>query len=808
MRPVRSRCLIPSCLGLLALASSASAQSAVPPYNVTLLANLDEHTGVNDCWGYSAPGVEIAIYGHQSGTAFVDATDPENAAEYWSIAGPTSIWRDIKTYQHYAYIVTEGTGFGTGLQIVDLANPLSPVHVGTYTDGAFSSAHNLWIDEAAGIAYACGAAPGGGMHVLSLADPENPVELDFFDSYYIHDLFVGGGRGYAGAINSGSLRIMNTTNPANITTVASHFYNGANTHNAWPNVAGTHVCTSDEVGGGHFKMWDITNLSGISLTSEWRPPDHPISIIHNILNKNDLAYISWYAAGARILDITDPYEPVEVGFYDTSNREGGGFEGCWGVYPFRGDDVFYASDRQNGLFILRFDGDFAGEIQGTVRNLATSAPLDSAHVRIIGTQFDYPTDGAGTYSGLISGGSYQVVTTRFGYQPDTANVVIPPNGVLVHDVDLQAIPNGTVEITLLSARDGLPIAGARGFVFDSPIVNLETDANGQVTIPGLPAGIPWTARFGKFGFELTDVAVVPAVGTTTPVSANANPGFYDDFQNDQAWVSGAPGDDATDGLWERAIPFGSYWLGPVGPDVDASGLDTGFAWVTENHTPSFVGTSDVDNGRTTLLSPVFDASGFGTVGLRYQRWFSNRAPSQSDDEFRTDVSTDGGSTWTNLETLSFGTDSWAEVTIDLSSVVTPTATMQLRFVAEDLGDDQYVEAGVDEVALLFGATDAPGGIAAGPLASLSLSAPVPNPARDRQEIRFDVPAAGPATLAVYDVAGRRVATLLGGSRVAAGRQSVTWSGRDDAGREVAPGVYFAKLEAAGEVRTRKITRIR
>ena len=171
------------------------------------------------------------------------------------------------------------------------------------------------------------------------------------------------------------------------------------------------------------------------------------------------------------------------------------------------------------------------------------------------------------------------------------------------------------------------------------------------------------------------------------------------------------------------------------------------------------------------------------------------------------MSTDGGSNWTNLETLDLGTDAWAEVTIDLSAILTPTATMQLRFVAEDLNEDQYVEAGVDDLRILAGATGAPAlsGAVAG---RLTLAAPVPNPFRDRAQLRFDVPRAGAAVLEVYDVNGRRVATLLSGERIAAGHHSVSWSGRDQAGRAVAPGVYFAKLVAAGETRTRKLTLLR
>jgi hypothetical protein len=115
-------------IALLALAVPAAGSASPVSYNMILHKNIDVYPGGNDVWGYTAPnGTEICIFGHREGTSFVDATDPPNAVEVFNLPGPSSVWRDIKTYQHYAYIVTEGAAAGTGLQIVDLADPLNPV---------------------------------------------------------------------------------------------------------------------------------------------------------------------------------------------------------------------------------------------------------------------------------------------------------------------------------------------------------------------------------------------------------------------------------------------------------------------------------------------------------------------------------------------------------------------------------------------------------------------------------------------------------------------------------------------------------
>ena len=94
--------------------------------------------------------------------------------------------------------------------------------------------------------------------------------------------------------------------------------------------------------------------------------------------------------------------------------------------------------------------------------------------------------------------------------------------------------------------------------------------------------------------------------------------------------------------------------------------------------------------------------------------------------------------------------------------------------------------------------------AAGPV---SLRA-YPNPFNPRTLVSFDLPAALPVNLAVYDLAGRRVRTIVAGDLLGEGEHTRTWLGRDEQGRAVASGVYFWRLEA-GEIRaTQRVTLVR
>lgn len=89
------------------------------------------------------------------------------------------------------------------------------------------------------------------------------------------------------------------------------------------------------------------------------------------------------------------------------------------------------------------------------------------------------------------------------------------------------------------------------------------------------------------------------------------------------------------------------------------------------------------------------------------------------------------------------------------------------------------------------------------LSSFELEAPAPNPFNPITTIRYTLPRSGATRLGVYDAAGRRIAELANGSQ-SAGPHEETWDGRDALGMPVGSGVYFVRLESAGESRVRKI----
>jgi len=79
--------------------------------------------------------------------------------------------------------------------------------------------------------------------------------------------------------------------------------------------------------------------------------------VHNVIVEGSKAYLSWYSDGVLILDISDPYNPVEIARY---HREGpdfeamnGGIQNFWGIYKESNRPWIYASDRNGGLYVLK-----------------------------------------------------------------------------------------------------------------------------------------------------------------------------------------------------------------------------------------------------------------------------------------------------------------------------------------------------------------------------------------------------------------------------------------------------------------------
>ena len=183
-----------------------------------------------------------------------------------------------------------------------------------------------------------------------------------------------------------------------------------------------------------------------------------------------------------------------------------------------------------------------------------------------------------------------------------------------------------------------------------------------------------------------------------PVVAFPSDTFYANFEQNTGWTAGVAGDTATSGSWE--------WVSPLGTSAQP-GTDTtpfGSRCYVTGQTPvgGFVGEADVDGGITTLVSPTFDLGGQDGE-ISYWRWFHNSLSNATplDDSLVVEITNDGGNSWIELErvgpTSGQHQGGWFQSFFTVSDFVTPTANMQLRFIAQDIGNPHIVEAAVDDV---------------------------------------------------------------------------------------------------------------
>lgn len=326
--------------------------------NMRLISNKNEHFSnlYSAIWGYTAPNDrEYAILGCSEGTAFYDITDTNNVTESGFVPGLSSLWREFKTYGHYAYIVSEA--YGSGLQVVDLQYlPDSVSLVNTVTFPGYSRTHT--ISQSGPYLYLNGGDyNGGGIFVYDISqDPVNPVKRGDWYEHYIHDCRVENDTIWAAAIFDGYICSISAADKDSLRTITSWLNVPApGPHNTAITDDRKYLFVTDEIGSfpRYMKVWNITDLNNPILERSWQPPGIDSAIGHNVEIYGNYALVAQYSAGVRLLDITDRTDPIEIAWYDTYPQNNGyNYDGCWGVYMFPSGKII-ASDRSTGLYVLR-----------------------------------------------------------------------------------------------------------------------------------------------------------------------------------------------------------------------------------------------------------------------------------------------------------------------------------------------------------------------------------------------------------------------------------------------------------------------
>ena len=617
----------------------------------------------SDCWGWtdSQDGREYAICCLTNGTSFIDITNPTLPKYLGKLPTHTgnAAWRDVKVYQDHCFVVSDGNN-DHGMQVFDLTqlrtadreNPTTFSNTAWYDEGV-GSAHNIAINEETGYAYIVGCSQAdGGLHAVDISNPTNPVFAGNFSADgYTHDVqvvsYTGPDSDYSGreiafACNEDTVTIVDVSDKSDMTMISRNAYaQDEYTHQGWLSEDQRYFYMGDEL--------DESNHGGLTRT--------------HIFDCQDLDNVNYQG-----------YMLGSTGAIDHN--------------MYVKDNYVYQANYSAGLRVVELGNDPS--------EMNEVAFFDSYNTDTA-TDFDgvwscFPYFGSGSV--LINdrqNGMFivRVAPIKFGYGSETPRFLQSGGGVVEMTL--------TVEDFIGSAAAGTGVLYVdRGEGFETYPLTQTSNNEYDVVFPETTCG---SEVHYYFSAEATDGTTVrspidaPAHVHTAVSADSVTLAFSDDFETDQGWTVAG---DAADGSWDKGIPLGGGDRGD--PPVDADG--SGQCFLTDN----VDGNSDVDDGVTTLTSPLMNATGPFAIdaAVSYWRWYTNDAGGNSGaDIFEVEISNDGGENWTSVETVGpTGNEisgGWIQQTFLLNDVIERTDQMQIRFTASDLNKASVVEAGIDGV---------------------------------------------------------------------------------------------------------------
>jgi hypothetical protein len=418
-------------------------------------------------WGYRTATNRYLLQTLGSGgLAVVDTTDTSNAAVVGTVTGISV--KEVKVYQNHAYATTDGGP----TRVIDLSVPSAPVVVNSITQGA----HSLQVDPVNGRLYLNRAAQDE-LRILNVA--ANPVSPPLIVTYAvadIHDCAPEGNTVYLWGGSDGMCHILDVSALPAITEIGVVAVNGGYLHSGdlYVRPNGQKVLlTCNETTGGHLKLWDVTNPAMPTFLSEWWT-DLALSI-HNVYVKGAYAYVTYYADGLRILDLTNPTLPLQVGIHDPNPANVldpgfGIYTDAWDPYPYH--DAVYVD--------TMFD------------HLAGAGYPQGAYL----VDF-FPAFGSGCPG---TGGAIPEIWWSYGPpSPGNADFAVRIEGAVPAAPALLLLGSSATSWAGFALPLDLAALGAAGCtLYASPdvILGATTDGSGKASRalpvpPGVPAGVLW-----------------------------------------------------------------------------------------------------------------------------------------------------------------------------------------------------------------------------------------------------------------------------------------------------------------------------
>lgn len=320
----------------------------------------------------------IAYLAHFDGLRIVDFSDMSNPRERGFLPFPSmnssDYFNDVKIVDGpdstvYALMASDDLG----VLVVNITDPDNPIEVTAFPDPDLTpgdevpGVHTLFVEGTRAYLAFTGA---GSLLIFDITNPAEPQHIGGYThprleeaGGYLHDLYVKDGRAYLNYWNLGMTIIDTMEDPQNPTLVGEYVNYGGNTsHSNWVTRVGDRTISvhGDEEYGAHARIVDVDPNSETFLATLSEYQTRPQVSIHNILVHENLAFVTYYQDGLRVLDVSDPANPVKIAHYHSwpGPEPGYGYsfyEGAIGVDYDPATGLIYLADTHRGILVLTLD---------------------------------------------------------------------------------------------------------------------------------------------------------------------------------------------------------------------------------------------------------------------------------------------------------------------------------------------------------------------------------------------------------------------------------------------------------------------
>ena len=759
-------------------------------------------TSLNDIWGWTDPqtGKEYALVGMSNGTSFVDISNSENPVYLGRLPTQTSnsTWRDIKVYQDHAFIVSEASGHG--MQVFDLTQLRNVSSPTTFSNTAyysgFGNAHNIFINEDTGYAYAIGTSTcgPGGLHIVDISTPSIPSKSACVSdpntgrngTGYSHDvqcvIYNGPDTAYVGkeicfGSNETNVWIADLSTKSDDSsggkTIGLGSYDNYYTHQGWLTEDHKYFIVNDELDENNNAynntrtlIWNVEDLSNPVVETTYFGPTP--SIDHNNYIIGDKVYMSHYTSGLRVLDISNISSPTETAFFDVYPANNNtSFDGTWSNYPYYPSGVIAVTGIDEGLFVVNPKGNDQGQ-----------APT---------VTYAVPTEGSVTLTWELIGDSTTKVniyrSVEEGFTPSNSSFLASVNypGVEFTDSSLDIDTFYYYKLTVETNGQEGPFSTeikVKPIVLPNQAPTIDTPADVEffedtelnVTLTGISYGgdvnpqnvtITASADNRELFSEINILESSPEQLALIPNENKFGTSLITITVKDDGGVQNG-------GIDSTSVSFNAT-VNPVNDPPSSFGAIGEYLLGSSEYLPGtdfrtlYITPENIADSIKFVWEPAEDVDGdnvqYRMIGYQGLEFLS--MTTYTSDNFKTWALKD---LIAQTDTVTVSEGAWNVIATDGQSFKTASAVGgQLRVDGRQLIPDV-----------------------------LEIKQSYPNPFTAFTTIEYDVPSDQNVVIRIFNIRGQIVKTLVDEDK-SPGYYSIVWDGTNDNGDEVSSGVYFCQM---------------